>query len=514
MKTFDRITYQNKTILLILFFFFLRCVLSFILELGNDEAYYWTYSKSLKFNYFDHPPMVAFFIRFFSANLVLQQYEGFIRLGSVVGCALSTWFMFKATATIHSEKAGWLSACMYSTSFYAAIMAGLHTMPDAPQMVFWTFSLWMLAKITTGNQKWITWIFFGLGAGLCIMSKIHGVFLWFGLATFTLLQKRSWLARPQFYVALVTSLLLTSPILIWNIQNNFATYLFHSSRVTINAFILNPYAFFEELLGQFFFNNPFHVIIIIVALISIKNDKQLQKESLSLFNYIALPLALVLLFIALFRDTLPHWNGPAYITLLPLVGVYLSDKKYTSLYRRLFQSGLIGFISFCIGWPVVNNFFPGTFGNKTGLELGKGDVTLDKYGWRIAGKKFSTFYLSEIAKSKIPKGTPVVSYKWWGAHIEYYFCRPLKIEMIGLGGKNTLHEYFWTNKEKIGQVNMTTAYCIIPSDEYYNAKVRYAEYYNNIDSVTTIKVMRNNLPAHNFYVYQLNGWKGKIPVIQ
>jgi 4-amino-4-deoxy-L-arabinose transferase-like glycosyltransferase len=514
MKTEEKFTYQQKTILLIILFFSLRCVLAFILELSNDESYYWTYSKFLKWNYFDHPPMIAYVIRLFTANLLLEQYDGFIRLGSVAGFALSTWFIFKTAATIHSEKAGWFAACLYSTSFYAGLMAGLHAMPDAPQMIFWTFCLWMLAKICTGDQKWATWILFGISAGLCIMSKVHGVFIWFGLGLYLLFQKRSWLAKPQLYIALILSLIISSPILIWNIQNDFATYDFHSSRVTIDQLTINFKAFLEELTGQFIINNPFHVIIILAAL-AVMWKKQLQhQQALALFNFIALPLALLLLFIALFRDTLPHWNGPAYITLIPLAGIYLAVQKKSSLYTKLFHWGIAGFIAFCICWPVVNHYYPGTYGVQQGIELGKGDVTLDKYGWRQAGRKFKLFYEAEVAKGQVPAGAPVVCYKWWGAHVEYFFCRPLGIEMIGLGEMNTLHEYLWTNQEKIHKVNMATAYCVVPSDEYYDAKACYSGYYDRIDSITTIKVMRNNLPAHNFYVYRLSGWKGKIPVVE
>lgn len=514
MKTTERTSYHRKTLILITLFTIVRCVLAFLMELSNDESYYWTYSKYLKWNYFDHPPLIAYVIRIFTANLYLQDYEGFIRLGSVAGCALSTWFIFKATEVIHSAKAGWITACLYSTSFYAGVMAGMHAMPDAPQMVFWTFCLWMLAKISTGDQTWTTWILFGLGAGLCIMSKVHGIFLWFGLGIFILVQKRSWLAKPQLYVAMIISILLAIPILIWNIQNDFATYLFHSSRVTINRFNINSKAFVEELTGQFFFNNPFHVVIIFAALLTIRKNKLLHKVPVTLFNFIALPLVLLLLFIALFRDTLPHWNGPAYISLLPLAGIYLAGKSKTSTYPRLFRWGMLGFFAFAISWPVITNFYPGTYGRKSGIDLGTGDDTLDKFGWQQAGNQFSMFYKAELAKGTIPIGTPLVCYKWWGAHVEYYFCRPLGIEMIGLGGMDTLHEYFWTNKKKTGNVNMSAAYCIIPSDEYYRAHQRYSGYYTNIDSVTTFKIYRNKLPAHNFYVYRLTGWKGKIPFVQ
>ena len=514
MKKKEQITYQRKTILLIIFFFILRCALAFIIELSNDESYYWTYSKYLKWNYFDHPPLIAYLIRIFTANLALQQYEGFIRLGSVAGFALSTWFIFKTTEVIHSPKAGWLAACLFSTSFYAGIMAGMHAMPDAPQMIFWTLSLWMLAIISKREQKWTTWVLFGIGAGLCMMSKVHGVFLWFGLGLFILLKKRSWLAKPQLYTALIISVLLATPILLWNIQNDFATYLFHSSRVTIDKLHINSNAFIEELAGQFFYNNPFHVIIMIAALFAMSKNNLLQKEALVLFNLIAIPLVFLLLFIALFRDTLPHWNGPAYISLMPLAGIFLAEKSNASIHSKLLHWGIIGFMAFAVSWPVITNFYPGTYGSKSGIELGKGDVTLDKFGWRQAGNQFSEFYNAEMTKGLIKAGTPIICFKWWGAHVEYYFCRPSGLQMVGLGGINTLHEYFWTNKEKLNKVNMSTAYCIIPSDEYYNAQQQYADYYNTIDSVYTIKILRNNQPAHNFYIYRLTGWKGKIPFDQ
>ena len=64
--------------LFILFFSFIRLFAAGSLELGNDEAYYWLYGQHLQWNYFDHPPMVAVFIRLFTFNLFFQDYPFFI----------------------------------------------------------------------------------------------------------------------------------------------------------------------------------------------------------------------------------------------------------------------------------------------------------------------------------------------------------------------------------------------------------------------------------------------------
>ena len=135
------------------------------MALGVDESYYWAYSQYLKWNYFDHPPMVSVFIRLSTLNLTLDSIEGFVRLSSVVGCALSSWLLYKTCAILHSSRAGFYAVCMYNASYYAAITAGLFIMPDTPQMVFFTLSLYVIAKIDKQPASWLYWILFGVEIG-------------------------------------------------------------------------------------------------------------------------------------------------------------------------------------------------------------------------------------------------------------------------------------------------------------------------------------------------------------
>ena len=46
----------------------IRCIIAANVELGNDEVYYWTYALHLQSSYFDHPPLVALFIRIFTID--------------------------------------------------------------------------------------------------------------------------------------------------------------------------------------------------------------------------------------------------------------------------------------------------------------------------------------------------------------------------------------------------------------------------------------------------------------
>lgn len=511
MKTEIRLSYKQRLLILIIGSFIARGILAFTLQLGNDEAYYWLYSQRLQINYFDHPPVIALWIRLFTFNLALEGIEGFIRLGSVVSCALSTWMMYKTVTLLSTEKAAWYAACLYTFSFYASIVAGIFTWPDAPQMVFWTFCLWMIARICNNNTR-TAWILLGIGAGCCIMSKVHGLFIPFGVALYAIFKKREWLTRPQVYLSLFIMLGIASPILLWNIEHDFVTYRFHSERITITETAIRGDSFGREILGQVFYNNPFNVFLILSALVAVYRSKAEKQAALSIYIFIGLPLAVILLLISFFRDTLPHWSGPAYVTLLPLAAIRAAEQPGTSFLPGLIKGSGIGYLLFIIGWPAVVHFYPGTFGNKTEQKLGKGDITLDIYNWREGGEAFAAFAKKEAARGRMPPYSPVISYKWWGAHIEYYFCRPAGLTMIGLGTTNNLHHYLWTNKWRGGKVNLDSAYCILPSDEYYDIAEAYAPYYTRMDSVKVIKTFRKGKPAHFFTVYRLTGWRGQLPL--
>ena len=45
----------------------MRMVYASVIDLRTDEAYYWTWSKENVLSFLDHPPMIAWFIRFGTA---------------------------------------------------------------------------------------------------------------------------------------------------------------------------------------------------------------------------------------------------------------------------------------------------------------------------------------------------------------------------------------------------------------------------------------------------------------
>src|SRR4029079_1104183 len=143
-----------------------------------------------------------------------------------------------------------------------------------------------------------------------IMSKVHGIFLWTGMGLYVLFQKHKWFGNPRMYISLLLSLLIISPIFLWNLKYDFITYRFHSDRVDIEAFKFTTRNVFKELLNQLSLNNTFYVALMILGLVKLKQKQLKRFRALAVYNLIGIPLALLLLFITLFRNTvLPHWSG-------------------------------------------------------------------------------------------------------------------------------------------------------------------------------------------------------------
>lgn len=499
--------YRKWLYLLIGVFFLFRFFTATILELGNDEAYYWLYSQQLQWNYFDHPPLVALWVKISTLGGLLNDYEAAIRLGSITSCAFSTWFLFEAVALIKDERAGWFAAILLNASLYAGLVAGLTVTPDSPQLFFWTLCLWQLAKLLQDDHNKWTWILFGISAGLCIMSKVHGVFLVGGMVLFALMKKREWLRQPLFYISILVAALIMSPILIWNINYDFITFRFHGNRVDITDQQLIKESFWLESISQVIISNPVNFILIVLGFAWLKKQTNPHPFFIAC-NFIALPLIGLVVFLSMFRDVWFHWTGPAFVTLLPLAAVRLAEYDRRFLFPSVLKWSTGVFMLVLMSWPALVYFYPGTYGQSHQPMLGKGDVTLDKFGWESSGNYFARSYTQAIDKKIIAPQTPVVCPTWWGAHIEYYFAREAGAPVIGLGDTMRLGHYNWLNKERLPFTDMDTALLIEPSIEYGRAENFHRNYYDKQELLYTLSVYRNGKAAFNFNVSRLSGWKG------
>jgi len=508
---------KNRLWLLLAISALSRLLIAAFTELGNDEVYYVNYALYPDLSHFDHPPMIGWFIQLFSLNLLFDS-ELFIRLAAVVSGSLNTWIIYQIGKNIKDETTGWYAALLYTSSFYCFIIAGTFMMPDAPQTLFWLLSVYLLLDVArdgaSGKKGARAMLMLGITAGLALLSKYTSIFLFTGAGLYFLLFDRKWLLKWQVYAAALIALLLFLPVIIWNIQYDFISFTFHTERVEVVKTILRPDLFGTELGGQIFYNNPITFALIILGLLAFfKGRFPDQKPELRMLISIALPVILLFLGFSLFRRTLPHWTGPAYMTLIPLAALYIRSLTKDGQVGKLFASPVRAAIVLLVIILIAAllQIKQGWFLNKgieqtTGKRLGIKDITLDMYGWDQLRDGFEPVYKKDMASGLMRKDAVILSQRWFpAANLDYYVARPLDIKLLTLGEIERTHKYAWITQYRGGFKPGMSAYYFSSSYDFSDPNWFFSNYFVLIEPPDTIPVYRNNKLVMYHYVWRLRG---------
>ena len=515
---YSKIDYPKKTIWLIGIAIIVKVALSFLLELGNDEVYYYTYAVQPDWNHFDHPPMVGWMIQLSTLNLNWVSTLS-MRLGSILAAAISTWIVFRIGALIHNERAGWIAALLYTCSIYTSIIAGLFIMPDSPQLLFFTGSIYLMTKWVVKPHLFtkLNWLVLGLLIGLATLSKVHGLYLWIGFGGFLLFHQLKTLKQPFLYIAVVITLLALIPILYWNIAYDFITYKFHSKRVLHSG--IQVASFFQQIAGEFFYQNPLIYISCLIPLLRFKKLKaifQVQSTSnqkstslVSLLLWLSLPLIALFWSISLFNPTLPHWTGPGFIALFLLAGVYWSETS-KKLIPNLIQWALGFFVVLVIGFIGLVHVFPIQLGSKSPDNLGEYNPINDVTGWNQFSAEFKTLVQQDTSRGMQAKA-PIIVSKWFPAgHILFYTARSTQKQVIAIGALEDVHKFAWLNQDQPNLQIGQDAYFIQPSNLPFDPTQSILPYFEKMGKTDTIQIKQRGLLLRNFYVYRFKNCQ-KIP---
>jgi hypothetical protein len=511
--------YKYRLALLLIVSTVVRLILAAFIELGNDEVYYINYALYPDLSHFDHPPMVGLFIQLFSLNLLFDS-ETFIRLGAVVSGTLNTWIIYMIGKQIKDGLTGWYAALLYTASVYCFIIAGTFMMPDAPQTLFWLGTVYLMIRLVkSGADSQVAGKFMllaGIVAGLSLLSKYTSVFLFSGLGLYFLLFDRKWLTKWQVYAAILIALLLFLPVIIWNIHYDFISFSFHTERVEVVQTLLRPDLFAIELGGQIFYSNPFVFGLVVAGLIAFwKGRFSERKPEIRLLLTIALPVIVLFLGFSIFRRTLPHWTGPAYMTLIPLAAFYLRAISVKGREGKLFPpviKGAIGFLVLLITVALLQ-FSQGWFLNKginpeTGKRLGIKDITLDMYGWEQLHDGFKPVYEQDTASGRMRKDAVIIQQRWFpAANLDYYLARPLGIKLLTLADIERTHKYAWITQDRGGFKLGMDAYYFSSSYDFSDPNGQYTDFFTTIEAPDTIPVYRNSLLVEYHYVWRMKGMK-------
>jgi 4-amino-4-deoxy-L-arabinose transferase-like glycosyltransferase len=470
-------------------------------ELGIDEVYYLTYARYPDLSHFDHPPFVGLLIQLSTFNLKFSS-ELAIRFFPLLLGTFNIFLIFKIISGLANERAGLIGALMFSGSIYASLIAGVFIMPDSAMMTFILAAIWSMCAIVVSEARVrIYWIYFGIFVGMAMLSKVHSGFLWLGMILFILSKRPNWLTRMNLYLGGILTVAVISPIIVWNLQNDFASFAFHSNRVNeIREFHFDY--LLQEILGGILYNGPFNWFMIVIAVSYMIRRRFAVSSSIDrLFLLTTLPLILVFIGVACWNKTLPHWSAPAFTLLIIPTAIFAERRMRRALILSL-ASVVLFIVAALIGDYVINNYSMAD--NAERIEkVGRKDFTLDMFGWKQAGDEFRELKVQLETEGRIQKDIPIIITRWFpGAHIDHYIARTYGSEVRAIGDLDDLHKYAWIEKDKAPLTKGGEAIFITTSHLYTDPMEQKS--FTQQELLATIPIYKNGVIVEYFFVYKVS----------
>jgi 4-amino-4-deoxy-L-arabinose transferase-like glycosyltransferase len=200
-----------------------RIALAATSNLAEDEAYYWLWSTHLAAGYYDHPPMVAYWIR--AGTSLFGQSAFGVRFAGLIGTVAGSYLLYLTSLSLFRNRLAAFTAVLWLNTTLLFNAAAIVATPDTPLAFFTTLTLFALARLMeTGRSKW--WFAVGAALGFAFMSKytavllLPGVFLWMLASP----EGRRWLGRPEPYIGALIALLLVAPVFYWNYVHDWVSF--------------------------------------------------------------------------------------------------------------------------------------------------------------------------------------------------------------------------------------------------------------------------------------------------
>lgn len=411
----------------------IRLVLAATLPLGDDEAYYWEWSRHLAAGYVDHPPAIAYLVW---AGVRVLGNTPFAVHAVAVGLALATslalWTL--AREVIGRDAATW-AVILYS--LIPVFVAGsLLTAPDGPLFLCWVMTLLWAWRAATGTALG-PWLAAGVWLGLGLQSKYVAVALPVSIGLWLLLSPvhRRWLTRREPYLGLAVALAIFAPVVWWNAAHHwisFALTALGTSRWTDQS---NARFF---LTTQFVYVSPLMFPALILALVVAAWRGIRRQDPAWLFLAAAgWPVVLGAFAGSFLVYAKPHWSAPGYMAgVVALAGIATEPLPLAASHIRwrLFAivAGVTGFIGAL--------FYALPFLTATLLPP-QIDPAANYYGWSQAGPA-----IAAVAR-RDAEGPFFIASDWYQVMAPFDFSTAGQVSATTITGDDQYR--FWTPLETL-----------------------------------------------------------------
>jgi 4-amino-4-deoxy-L-arabinose transferase-like glycosyltransferase len=407
----------------------------YLLTLSVDEAHYVMYAAIPAWSYFDHPPLVGW-IQW--PLVALNAPDSIIRLIPqlfwLIACLLARALAFNLydrqqerllQAGVNREAVGlWAIGLVLLAPVMHVLAVGL--LPDSLLMVLILLLMQVTLRLTSTDppsrdlahdHAWSRWLTLGLLLGLAGLSKYTAVLPALAVIV-ALLVGRGWrlLLSPGPWLALMVALLLISPVLVWNAQHEWVSFVYQLKHGSGGAWHARRLVAFAGI--QLVAYGPLLAFGTYLATREIIQTKQWRLAPLLLFFFIPF---LVTGLMSGGGGSLPHWTAPAWLAITPFAALALAQ-RWASGRRALLLAFMRAQAVICLV-AFAALFFVGIPGLPADHPLVRKNPLADLWGWDEAGLK-----ARELARTHHLSSLSVRNWTL-GSRLAWY-ARPLPVHVL------------------------------------------------------------------------------------
>jgi hypothetical protein len=220
------------------------CLFPFEYGYFRDELYFIALSDNLDFGYVDVPPVAPFFLAI--VRSVLGTSFVSLHLLPAVSGALVVWLVSLMVKKMGGNLSAMVLAltCVTLAPVYLCFES-IYTY-DAFDKLCWTLMLYVIVLLLkTGDKKY--WIYFGVVAGIGLMTKITILFLGFGLLAGLLTTKdRNHFLSWQLWMGAVIAFLIFSPYVLWQLREGLPALEYYQNYASGKTWPVTPLEFVKN----------------------------------------------------------------------------------------------------------------------------------------------------------------------------------------------------------------------------------------------------------------------------
>jgi len=213
---------MSKTKIVILFFAFLKLIFHLVTSsnygLHRDEYLYFEQGKHMAWGFYEVPPFTPFI------GMLANIFDGsvfMIRLFPALTGVLIIILACKLVKDLGGGMFATIATGLSLTLSTSLLATNSLFQPVSFNQLFWFLLAFSIVKIII-NQDKKNYYFFGVLVGLALLTKYSASFYLIGLLVGILLTKeRTLLNSKYFFIAILASILLFSPNILWQYNHNF-----------------------------------------------------------------------------------------------------------------------------------------------------------------------------------------------------------------------------------------------------------------------------------------------------